>query len=288
MTATAAAAPEKLRNISDTALWVAAYRAEESERPDALFSDPYARPLAGPRAFQLLDQMPKGRKMSWPLVARTVMFDDRIREQIAAGADVVLNLAAGLDARPYRMALPSGLQWIEVDLPPMIEYKSAALAAETPVCRLERIALDLSDPGLRRDLFAQVARRGERIVVLSEGLLIYLQEPQVAELASELAAHPQVRSWIVDLASPGLLAWMAKDWGREVANAGAPFQFAPAEGPAFFGRFGWRVGSVEESLRVAARIGRLPLWMRPFAWLPEPKRWNPKRVWSGVLALERA
>ena len=115
MTATAAAGPEKLRNISDTALWVAAYRAEESERPDALFSDPYARPLAGPRAFQLLDQMPKGRQMSWPLVARTVMFDERIRERIAAGADVVLNLAAGLDARPYRMALPSQLQWIEVD-----------------------------------------------------------------------------------------------------------------------------------------------------------------------------
>ena len=51
---------------------------------------------------------------------------------------------------------------------------------------------------------------------------------------------------------------------------------------------GWRVDAVEESFRAAARIGRLPLWMRPFTWLPSPKRWNPKRVWSGLLTLARA
>src|SRR5437773_1190282 len=38
-----------IRSVSDTALWVAMYRAYESERADALFSDPYARRLAGPR-----------------------------------------------------------------------------------------------------------------------------------------------------------------------------------------------------------------------------------------------
>ncbi len=38
-----------IRNVSDTALWVAMYRAMESERADALFYDPYARVLAGER-----------------------------------------------------------------------------------------------------------------------------------------------------------------------------------------------------------------------------------------------
>jgi O-methyltransferase involved in polyketide biosynthesis len=54
---------------------------------------------------------------------------------------MVVNLAAGLDTRPYRMALPSGLQWIEVDLPDLLVYKAEALAAETPVCTLQRVAL---------------------------------------------------------------------------------------------------------------------------------------------------
>jgi O-methyltransferase involved in polyketide biosynthesis len=40
----------------------------------------------------------------------------------------VLNLVAGVDARPNRMALPNSLTWIEVDLPEIIEYTSAVLA----------------------------------------------------------------------------------------------------------------------------------------------------------------
>src|SRR4029453_5763600 len=128
---------ERLENISDTALWVAAYRAEESERPDAIFHAPFARRRTGARGFQLLAAMPKGRKYSWPMVVRTALLDRMILDCLAQGADLILNLAAGLDARPYRMQLPADLPWIEVDLPGMIEYKSAILAADKPVCRLE-------------------------------------------------------------------------------------------------------------------------------------------------------
>ena len=46
-----------VRNISDTALWVAMYRAIESDRPDALFYDPYARKLAGERGAQILKEI---------------------------------------------------------------------------------------------------------------------------------------------------------------------------------------------------------------------------------------
>jgi methyltransferase (TIGR00027 family) len=277
-----------LQNVSETALWVAAYRAEESERRDALFHDPFARRLAGRRGFDLLDAMPRGRKLSWPMVARTVVFDELIRQRVERGADVVVNLAAGLDARPYRMALPSRLLWIEVDLPPMIEYKSRLLDAETPVCALERVPLDLADRAARRDLFGRIAERGASIVIVTEGLLIYLAEEQVAELAVDLARPASFGAWIADLASPGLLKMLQPSFGREVERAGAPFRFAPEDGPAFFTRFGWRVASVEESFRAAARLDRLPRWMRIFAWLPSPKKWNPKRVWSGLLALERA
>ena len=48
--------PEPLiRNISDTALWAAAYRARENERPNAVFRDPFARRLAGSRGEQILE-----------------------------------------------------------------------------------------------------------------------------------------------------------------------------------------------------------------------------------------
>ena len=66
---------------------------------------------------------------------------------------MVVNLAAGLDARPYRMALPPNLDWIEVDLPDLVDYKERILAGETPACRLERVRLDLADVAARRKLF---------------------------------------------------------------------------------------------------------------------------------------
>jgi len=40
-------AANPISSVSDTARWVALYRAMESDRPDALFRDPYARRLAG-------------------------------------------------------------------------------------------------------------------------------------------------------------------------------------------------------------------------------------------------
>jgi methyltransferase (TIGR00027 family) len=278
-----------LRNVSDTALWVAVYRAEETERKDALFHDPYARRLAGPRGFELIEAMPKGRTYAWSMVARTVLFDRYIADRLSRGTDVVLNLAAGLDARPYRMAsLPRNLTWVEVDLPDMIEYKTAVLKDETPACKLERLAADLSNPETRRKVFADVGARGKDVLVLTEGLLVYLAPDQVASLADDLAAVPSMRSWITDLASPGLLKLMRKTWGKTVQEANAPFRFAPEEGPAYFEKHGWHVVKQDSSLREAANVKRLKFPLTLFAMFPDPKAWKPRRIWGGTLLMERA
>jgi len=148
-----------IRNVSDTARWVAFYRAEESSRPDAVFSDPYARRLAGERGEQIARSGPFTGRNSWPFVARTYLFDRFIQEQIRQGADMIVNLAAGLDARPYRMALPARLRWIEVDLPEILAHKEEILDGEKPVCVLERLRLDLSDVTARRRLFQDLGRK---------------------------------------------------------------------------------------------------------------------------------
>src|SRR5881628_3272931 len=106
-----------VRNISDTALLAAIYRARETERTDAVFRDPFARRLAGERGEQIAASMSFAEKNSWPFVARTWLIDQVISSQIKLGTDMIVNLAAGLDARPYRMNLPGTLQWVEVDLP---------------------------------------------------------------------------------------------------------------------------------------------------------------------------
>src|SRR5258708_6741463 len=122
----------KIHNVSDTALWVAIYRAMETDRHDALFRDPYARRLAGPEGEAIVRNIPRGQGMAWAMIVRTQVFDEVVRELIARERiDMVINLAAGLDARPWRMALPPALRWVDIDFPAMIEYKTSAMKGET-------------------------------------------------------------------------------------------------------------------------------------------------------------
>jgi methyltransferase (TIGR00027 family) len=187
-----------IKHVSDTALWVAAYRADESERKDALFRDPLARKLAGSKG-QLIANETKGTQYTaWAVVIRTCLIDQMILGLLPEGIDTILNLGAGLDTRPYRLALPRHLRWIEVDFPHVIELKEEKLKDEAPNVNLERVRLDLSDREKRRRFFSDVAEKSSQVLVLTEGVLPYLSNEQVSELAYDLRNEPKFRFWIVD------------------------------------------------------------------------------------------
>jgi|SRR5215469_8917912 len=275
-----------IRHISDTALWVAVYRARESERQDAVFRDPYASKLAGDRGMQIAASMPSAQRHSWAYVARTWLVDQVIERELSQGTDMVINLAAGLDARPYWMPLPTSLRWIEVDLPDMLNYKQEVLAAESPNCAVERVALDLKDEAGRRALFQRLGSEAKRGVVLSEGLLIYFADREVSALARDLAAPPTFRRWVTDLTSPALLKMLRKTIGSPLDRAGSPLKFAPRDGPDFFAPYGWKNVETRSLLRTAAKLKRLSFGMRLLSLLPDPAGRKPDKPWGGVCVFE--
>lgn len=252
-----------IESISDTARWVAIYRAMETERPDALFKDPYARRLAGPRGEEIVRTVPRGRSMAWPMIVRTQVLDEMILKCIGEGADLVLNLAAGLDTRPFRMALPPELLWIEVDFPDVLNEKQQLMAGAKPVCHFEAVGMDLTDRSARQALFRRVGASAKRGVVVTEGLLVYLTETQVSELAADLRAIPAFRWWLMDLASPRLLKMLAKQWGPSLKAGNAPMQWAPAEGVEFFRPLGWTPREFRSTWEESQRLHR----EMPMAWL---------------------
>jgi methyltransferase (TIGR00027 family) len=270
-----------IRNISDTARWVAIYRARETERSDAVFRDPFARRLGGQRGEQIAKLMPLGSDNGWSVVARTYSIDKLITEQIAEGIEMVVNLAAGLDSRPYRMALPSSLQWIEIDLPEILDYKEEILRDEKPVCSLERIRLDLSNATARLQLLEALGRQANKVLAITEGLLIYLDREQVANLAWDLAAPPSFCSWIAEVASPGLLKMLDKRMKPELKMT-APFKFGPEEGTKFFEPFGWQEAENHSLLKTAGKLHRLPLYLKLMSLIPEKPGPQGPHPWSGV------
>ncbi|MFZ5623099.1 MAG: class I SAM-dependent methyltransferase [Gemmatimonadota bacterium] len=279
-----------MSDVSDTARWVAFYRAMESERPDALFRDPFARRLAGPRGEAIVNALPKGRANAWPMIVRTAVMDEIILRVVKDGVDTVVNLAAGLDARPYRLPLPPTLRWIDVDLPGTIEAKLAVLGSERPACTYETVRLDLANVPVRRAFFQRIDQSARRVLVITEGLLVYLTADTVSELARDLHATRSVQCWLTDLASPGLLRMLAKSWGPALSEANAPFRFGPAEGPHFFGPLGWRTAEYRSTFEEGIRLDRTFPFARCLRWLSRfypNKKQEEFRYFSGIVLLER-
>ncbi|MGA8545039.1 MAG: SAM-dependent methyltransferase [Mycobacterium sp.] len=269
-------------HVSDTARWTALHRATESARPDALFRDPLAERLAGEHGRAIVATVPRSSRSGWWLVARTKFIDDVIARAIADGCDRVLNLAAGLDTRPYRMDLPSDLSWVEADLPDLLAEKTQLLADQTPRCRLTRDAVDLSDPAARDAFFDEALDGATKALVLTEGLLMYLEDSDVVALSGAIR-RPEVTWWMFDFAFPGLKKRMNKKMAGLFENA--PFKFAPENGLTYFEDLGWRTVEVEPNLEAANRFHRLPMFMRPLAWLPQTDPRRPGRRPWGATAL---
>lgn len=275
-----------IANVSDTARWVAAYRADESDRPDALFHDPLAGRLAGERGRAIAAAAPRIMRGGWSITARTKLIDDIIATAVGEGCDRVLNLAAGFDTRPYRLDLPEDFSWVEADLPALLAEKEQLLAGETPRCRLTRHAVDLSDASARSAFLDEAVAGASKALVLTEGLLMYLDEAAVVGLSQTLV-RPEIAWWLLDVASAAIVETMREKSAALLRNA--PFQFGPTNGIAFFEDLGWTTLEDEPIFQTAHRLRRLPWFLRPLGYLPgKPDSRNPgRKPWSAVVRFTR-
>lgn len=228
-----------IEDVSDTAFWVAHYRAVETKKKSPLFQDPFAEILSGEKGRQIATQMPWSQYTDWVVKLRTVIIDSFIQTyHQQAGIDAVLNIGAGLDARPYRMDFASDLCWIEVDYPKVIDYKKSKLSFYSPKMKLEQIGLDVADRQARKQLFEQVSGRFNHVLVLTEGVIPYLTNGQVAELSEDLLDVPHFQYWILEYFTQEAIRRMKQK--RLTHLKQAPFQFEPADWHAFFQSLGWK------------------------------------------------
>ena len=194
-------------SVGATALGVAASRAAETARPDALIRDDFAYLLvaaAGPAWAQMaggddawLGDDEYGRRLhdmarNYQAV-RTHYFDDYFSSAVRTGIRQVVILAAGLDSRAYRLDWPAGTTVFEIDQPKVLEYKAATLAANgaTPSARRHEVPIDLRldwPNALREAGFAADVPTAW----LAEGLLMYLPsdaQDRLFEQITELSAE---------------------------------------------------------------------------------------------------
>lgn len=196
-------------SVGSTALFVAAARALEAQRPEPLVLDPYAEVFcraAGGEWADMMDGLASGSHGSQLLdgdfgkyfvsfqAARTKYFDAYFADATAAEVRQVVVLAAGLDSRAYRLPWPDGTVIFELDQPKVLAFKRDVVAqlGDSPRADRREVAVDLRD-----DWPQALVDAGFDPSVptawIAEGLLIYLPA----------AAQDQLFAGIDGLSAPG-------------------------------------------------------------------------------------
>lgn len=251
---------------------MAAARARESDRLDRLFDDPLAAALAGPEGFAWLDNM---EPVAWLgglgpelyIIVRTRFFDDfLLRVCRSTGTRQVVLLAAGMDARAFRLDWPPQTRLYELDWPEVLATKDTIIthAGAYPTCERRTIGVDLSIPSWSRALCDAGYQAHEPSAWLVEGLLFYLAEATVHALLSTVSVLAAIRSWIgVDLASRDLLTspTMGPLLGA-FARRGVVGRFGTNDPEGLFARHGWEAEVIQAG-EPGANYGRWPYTVMP-------------------------
>jgi methyltransferase (TIGR00027 family) len=246
-----------VERISDTAFITATARARETERPDAHFRDPNARLLAGDRGEELLRSLPGSEWTEASCVIRTCLLDELLLRTLTENRiDTVLNLGAGLDARPFRLPLEHTLRWIEVDCQNVLDFKASKLSGYPQSCAMESIPLDVTNNEAMHTTLHRIGSQAKQALVITEGLLTYLTAEQVSALALELSAQAGFRWWLTDLISPVALWLMSKVLGRSPEARDVTLRFAPEDAALFFHQHGWATEESRSCLEEGRRLDR--------------------------------
>jgi methyltransferase (TIGR00027 family) len=239
--------PKTHHAVASTGLLVAAIRAAESEHDYPLFTDPYAAKLAGPEGRQLLADYQAATGPGPAIIeVRTRYWDEALLHAAdpidGQGACQFVIVAAGMDARAYRLAWPPAVVVFEVDQPAVIAAKNATLADERPRCERRSIGADLTadwsttlrDGGHATDL---------PTVWLVEGLLQYLEPADVERLFARIDAMSAPGSTLLcDIVSKTLLDSPALAGVRNYMSAlGAPWLYGTDTPDAQLAELGWTV-----------------------------------------------
>lgn len=267
---------DPLPGLGLTAVLVASARATESARQDRLFDDPLASVFvaaasaASPTIAGALTESAADaavcRARHDSVAVRTRFCDDYLLAAVRSGCRQIVLLAAGLDARAFRLPWPDGTRLWELDLPEVFAFKEAVFpdSAARPRCERIVLAADLREawPAALRDAAFDPDKPTAWLV---EGLLMYLDEGERDLLLDRLGALSSSGSRVAldhrsGFLSPPTIG--SDDAAREramvrfAALAAAASSDASLTTPAaWLGRHGWRA-EVEESTAIFGRYGR--------------------------------
>ena len=245
--------------VEDTAAWIAAYRAVESKRSDALFIDNLASFLLEKSGLKQNIHQDLSIGSFAMITTRTITLDQFLLKYIAQNEiEVVVNIGAGYDTRPYRLNLPADICWIEVDLPQVINFKNDTLKDHAPDCLLERHSFDMAVEKDRAACFNLIAQTGKKTLILTEALIVFLEKQSVISFAQSIARISNVSCWLLEYCTQSFVDYANPLVTEMMAGHKPPFKFGVPDDQSlgFLSHLGGTVPNTSHCLKKLMRLKR--------------------------------
>lgn len=229
----------------------------DAERDKPVCGDVYAKVFMNDDGLKILETFKDETGPNTSNVARHRIVDDLLRQELAAHPDLrVVIIGAGFDTRAYRL---KGGTWIELDEPQVIAYKNERLPVSECPNELQRVPIDFSTESLA-DKLAPFAGRGGAVVVVVEGVFMYLEQPAIEQLLQTLQRLFPQHKLICDLMTRRFFEKYGRTIHEKLTGMGATFRFTADNPEEIFVKNGYerlaQISMVQKSTEFEGR--RIP------------------------------
>ena len=210
---------EKIGGVAETMPQTLYARAKESKKPHHKIYDE--------KAIEIVEQMDydfsladKDTVMSSGVVSRTIVLDRMAADFVKEHPDAtVINIACGMDTRFYRVD-NGKIRWYNIDLPVTMEVREKYIKENERVINIVASAMD-------ERWTAQIQTITDSVLIIVEGLSMYLTETDVKQILSIIDRHfPQVTVFM-EILNP---KFVKKNVEKSIQQSGAVFTWGARSG----------------------------------------------------------
>ena len=207
--------------VPETMIQTLYARAKESGKKDAKIKDDMAMEIVSKLDYDF-SKADQDKAMSYGVIARTIVLDHMVEQYLQENPNtIVVNIACGMDTRCYRMQ-GKYLRWYNIDLPETMQIRSQFLKENGPIFQIAKSAMDASYTD-------EMTYNGENVLVVIEGLSMYLSEPDIRQIFSIIESAFQNATVLIETMSPFVVSHIKE---KSIEGSNAKFTWGVKNGAA--------------------------------------------------------
>ncbi len=242
-----------MNSVSNTAYYCCGVRMEDANRVRPVCNDVYAERFMDEKGRRIFEPFKTEKMPNISNITRCRLIDDHLQAELAENGQLtIINIGAGFDTRPYRLA---GGNWVEFDDPQIVSYKNDKLPVEECSNPLRRIAIDFSRESLAEKLAEE--SRGEHVVFVIEGVFMYLEPEAIMTTIDTIQELFPRHTLYCDLMTKRFFTKYSQSIHSKLVASGGVFTERPESPEEIFIRRGYKETERTPTFRRAKDLGIL-------------------------------